>query len=177
MRILKAVIVLCVGIMAGACAVPETALARDAKIGYIEVPRILEEYQGYKRARKELEKMRADREAEFKERATKLENERRKLQDSLKLLSEKKRREREQEFMAKAQELEKWRLEQNKELTDREEGLLKRLEGDVRKALEKVAKKKYLFVVRKDIMLYMAEDADDLTDKVLKVLEKADKGK
>lgn len=173
MRTLKMAIIVCAGLLIGA-----PALAKDCKIGYIEVPRILEEYEGYKKARKDLEKMRADREEEFKQRAAELENTRRKLQESLKLLSETKRREKEEEFMSEAQELEKWRLTQNKELTDREEGLLKRLESDVRKALDRIAKKGgYLFVVRKDIMLYMTEDATDLTDKVLDTLQKVEKEK
>ncbi len=89
-------------------------------------------------------------------------------------LPTKKPGEKEQAFMDDAQKLEKWRLDQNKELSEREEGLLKRLESDVREALAKIGSKgKYSFVVRRDLMLYMNSSAKDLTDKVLDVLREA----
>ena len=169
MRTLMLVLITGVVLMAGA-----PAQARDCKIGLIDVPRILEEYEGYKERRKSLDEMRTSREAEFKKRATALQREERKLQESLKMLSEAKREEKVAEFRRKAQELEKWRMAQNKELADREEGMLKRLESDVRKSLEKIGKKgKYSFVVRRDLMLYTSPDAKDLTDKVLADLRKS----
>lgn len=154
-------------------AVARPAAARDIKIGYIEVPRLLEEFEGFKDARKDLDKTRADREEEFGRRAKALSKEAQDIKDNAKLLSPAKQKETEAAFNKKAQDLEEWRQTQNKELQEREEGLVKRLESDVRKTLETVgADGKFSFVVRKDLMLYMDPDATDLTDRVLAALRK-----
>ena len=156
------------------------AVARDCKIGYIDVPRLLEEFEGFKDARKYLDKTRADREEEFGRRAKELNKLAQEIKEGAKLLSPAKQREKEQDFNKRAQALEEWRQGQNKELQEREEGLVKRLETDVRKVLETVgADGKYSFVVRRDLMLYMDPDSTDLTDRVLATLSKqaAAKGK
>ena len=168
-----------VGVL-GLLAVVPPAVAKDCKIGYIEVPRLLEEFEGFKDARKDLDKTRADREEEFGRRAKLLSKEAQDIKEGARLLSPAKQKEKEAAFNKKAQELEEWRQTQNKELQEREEGLVKRLESDVRKTLETVgADGKFSFVVRKDLMLYMDADATDLTDRVLAALRKqaATKGK
>ncbi len=154
------------------------ARAKNCKIGYIDVPRILAEYEGYKQARKDLERTRAEREEEFTKRATALKKKGQEFQEGAKLLSEAKRRQREQEYMKEAQALEAWRFKQNRELQDQDEGLIKRLESDVREALETIgAKGKFSFVVRGDLMLYVEKDAEELTDRVLAALRRQFKGK
>ncbi len=173
MRTVQLVLIACILLASGGA-----SAARGCKIGYIDVPRILEEYEGYKAARKDLSQARVEREEEFAKRAAELKKLGERIQEGAKLLSEAKRRQKEQDYMKKAQDLEKWRFDQNKELQEREEGLLKRLESDVRKALETIgAKGKYSFVVRGDLMLYVTPDADDLTDDVLARLRKGEKGK
>jgi len=175
MRTVKLTAALSVVISLSACA---GVRAKDVKIGYIDVPRILAEYEGYKDARKDLDRTRADREDEFTKRATALKKMAQEIQEGAKLLSEPKRREKETEYMKKAQELEEWRVTQNKDLQEREEGLIKRLESDVRKALETIGEKgKFSFVVRGDLMLYVEKSAEDLTDAVLEALRKQSKGK
>jgi outer membrane protein len=175
MRTVKLAVALSVVISLVACVKGQ---AKDYKIGYIDVPRILAEYEGYKEARKDLDRTRSDREEEFGKRATALKKMAQEIQEGAKLLSEPKRREKEQDYMKKAQELEEWRVSQNKDLQDREEGLIKRLEADVRKALEMIgAKGKFSFVVRGDLMLYVDKSSEDLTDQVLDSLRKQSKGK
>jgi len=175
MRTVKLTAALSIVISLVACS---SVRAKDMKIGYIDVPRILAEYEGYKDARKELDRTRSDREDEFTKRATSLKKLAQEIQDGAKLMSEPKRREKEQDYMKKAQELEEWRVTQNKDLQDREEGLIKRLETDVREALKTIGEKgKFSFVVRGDLMLYVEKSAEDLTDAVLAALRKQAKGK
>jgi outer membrane protein len=175
MRTVKLAVALSAVISLSACA---TVKAKDVKIGYIDVPRILAEYEGYKDARKDLDRTRADREDEFTKRATVLKKLAQDIQEGAKLLSEPKRREKETEYMKKAQELEEWRVTQNKDLQEREEGLIKRLESDVREALKTIGEKgKFSFVVRGDLMLYVEKSSEDLTDAVLETLRKQSKGK
>lgn len=152
--------------------------AKDVKIGVIDVPRILEDYEGFRELRKELEKARIDREEEYTSRARALNKEAQEVKDGAKLLSEAKRREKEQALMKKAQDLEEWRQAQSKEQQEKEEGLLKRLEADVRKILDQVCVPAgYTFVVRKDLLLFVDKDAKDLTNDVLAALRKQSKGK
>jgi len=154
------------------------ARAKDTKIGYIDVPRVLAEYEGYKEARKGLDRVRGEREEEYARRAGALKKEGQEIQEGAKLMSEPKRRQREQEYMKKVQEFQEWQVAQNKDLQERDEGLIKRLESDVRKALETIGEKgKFAFVVRGDLLLYMDKTAEDLTDQVLAVLRKQAKEK
>lgn len=147
------------------------------RIGVIDVPRVLDEYEGFKDARKDLDKDRADREQQFGERYKALQKLGADLKEQASMLSEAKRKERQADLEKKAQDLEQWRQSQNKELQDREEGLMKRLEADVRKALEKIgADGKFAMVVRKDLLLYVDKSHVDLTDSVLAELRKQGKG-
>jgi outer membrane protein len=162
------------------CLVPacRTARAADVRIGYIDVPRVLEEYQEFKDARKDLDRERQDREDEYAKKVEELKKMGKDLKEKGSLLTEAKRRAKETEFMKKQQEIEEWRATQSKELAEKEEGLVKRLEADVRRVLEKVAvKEKMTFVVRRDLFLYMQPDAKDLTGVVLEELRKQSKEK
>ena len=152
--------------------------ASDCKIGYIEVPRILEEFDEFKEARSDLDKARADREEEAAKKYEEISKLGKELKEKGSMLSETKRRSKEQEFMKKQQELQKWGEEQRKDLAEKEEGMVKRLEADVRRVLEVVAdKEKVDFVVRRDLFLFMKKDSKDLTNAVLAELRRQAKGK
>ncbi len=154
------------------------ACAGDCRMGYIDVPRVLEEYDEFKASRKDLEKIREDREEEFAKRYKELQKMSRDLREKASLLSESKRRDKESEIMRKSQELEEWRTTNSKELMEKEEGLVKRLESDVRKVLEKLAEKERVdFVVRRDLFLFMKKDAKDLTSATLAELRRQAKSK
>jgi len=156
-------------LMSGAlCAMGSPAGASDVKVGYIEVPRILEEFDEFKQARTDLDKARSDREEEAAAKYEEIAKLGKELKEKGAMLSESKRRAKEKEFMSKQQDLQKWGEEQRKELAEKEEGMVKRLESDVRKVLEVVAvKEKVDFVVRRDLFLYMKSDSRDLTNAVL----------
>jgi len=85
-----------------------TSAASDCKIGYIEVPRILEEFDEFKDARADLDKSRADREEEAAKKYEEIAKLGKELKEKGSMLSESKRRAKEQEFMKKQQELQKW---------------------------------------------------------------------
>lgn len=160
-------------VVAAAVLLGASAPAKDVKIGVIDVPRVLDEFEGFKELRKELDKSRQDREEQYAKRARALNAEAQELKEGSKLLSDAKRREKEQALMKKAADLEEWRQGQSREQQEKEEGLLKRLEADVRKILaEQCAPSGYTFVVRKDLLLYVDKDAKDLTDQVLAALRK-----
>jgi outer membrane protein len=155
------------------CAVAPPVGAKDFKIGYIDVPRILEEYQGFKDAQSDLEKARKSREEEFGRRYEDLQKLQRELLGQDKMLTDAKKKAKAEELRKKSSELEEWRVTQSKELQERQEGLVKRLEADVRKVLEKVCESDgFSFVVRRDLLLYMDRNSVDLTDRVLAELRK-----
>lgn len=154
------------------------AEAKDCKIGYIDVPRILEEYEGFQDARKELDKDREKREEEFARKFRELQKYGSDLKEKWSLLSEAKRKEKEEDLVKRQKELQEWRNVQTQELTEKEEGLIKRLEADVRKVLETIgAKKKLSFVVRKDLFLYAERNSEDVTNEVLAALRRQGAGK
>lgn len=149
------------------------AVAGDVRIGYIDVNRILEEYESFKEARADLDNDRKDREEQLTKKVEELQKLGKELKEKGSILSESKRKAKEQEFMKKQQELEVWRTAQSKELAEKEEGLVKRLEADVRKVLDRLAEKeKMAFVVRRDLFLYMQPGSKDLTSAVLAELRK-----
>src|SRR5688572_4083815 len=141
------------------------AVAAADKIGYIDVPRILEEYEGFKEARKDLDRDKKTFEEDYNRRGASLQKMMQEMQDGAKMLSEAKRKEKGLEFEKKRKDFMEWQQDQSRRLQEREEGIIKRLEGDVRKTLEKVgADGGYAFVVRRDLLLYVRKDSTDLTD-------------
>jgi len=150
--------------------------AKDTKIGYIDVPRILEEFEGFRDGRKDLEKARKAFGEEYQVRMMALNKMMQEIQQGGAMLSEAKKKEKISAFEKKRQEFADWQEGETKKLQEREEGMIKRLEADVRKALETIgADGKYTFVVRKDLFLYVENGAVDLTDPVLASLRKAAK--
>lgn len=147
--------------------------AADDKIGYIDVPRILEEYEGFKEARKDLDRDKKAFEEDYNRKGAGLQKMMQEMQEGAKMLSEAKKKEKALEFEKKRKDFMEWQQDQSKRLQDREEGIIKRLEGDVRKVLERVgADGGYAFVVRRDLLLYVRKDSTDLTDQVLAALRK-----
>lgn len=148
------------------------------RIGMIDVPRVLEEYEGFKDATKALDKERLAGEQEYSERVKALQKLGKDFKDQSSMLSEAKRKEKQADLEKKAQDLEEWRQTKSKELQEKQEGLMKRLEADVRAALARIgADGKFAFVVRKDFLLYVDKSAVDLTDSVLTELRKQSTGK
>jgi len=180
-RVVSAIVAVGTAVVIGACLLVmpgARAEAKDGKIGYIDVPRILEEYEGFQDARKELDKDRAKREEEFAGRFKDLQKYSNDLKEKWSLLSEAKRKEKEEDLMKRQKELQDWRTVQMTELTEKEEGLIKRLEADVRKVLDTIGpQKKLSFVVRKDLFLYVERDSVDVTNDVLAALRRQNAGK
>ncbi len=150
--------------------------AKECRYGYLDVPRILEEYEGFKDANKGLEATREKLEKEAQDKRDALNREGEQIQKNAKLWSETTRQEKEQEYLKKAKEFQEWQVTKSKELQDKQEGLVKRLEADVRRVLEDIGRKGgFSFVVRGDLLLYRNADAQDLTDKVLAALRTQEK--
>lgn len=148
-------------------------MAAAEKLGYIDVPRILEEYEGFKEARKDLDRDKKTFEDDYGRRGATLQKMMQEIQESAKMLSEAKKKEKAVEFEKKRKDFMEWQQDQSRRLQEREEGIIKRLEGDVRKVLERVgADGGYAFVVRRDLLLYVRKDSTDLTDQVLAALRK-----
>ncbi len=149
------------------------AFARDTKVGVIDVPRLFEEFEGFKEAKKDLETLRKDREKENEKRVMDFQRQVEEFQRGAKLLSEAKQKEKANDLKKKQQDLQEWQGSQSKDLQEREEGMVKRLEGDVRKSLATIGPDGgFAFVVRKDLFLYADKDAQDLTDQVLAAMRK-----
>lgn len=169
LKTLRALAVLSVALVLS----PTRGFAAAEKIGYIDVPRILEEYEGFKEARRDLDRDKKTFEEDYGRRGASLQKMMQELQDGAKMLSEAKKKEKAVEFEKKRKDFMEWQQDQSRRLQEREEGIIKRLEGDVRKVLERIgADGGYAFVVRRDLLLYVRKDSTDLTDQVLAALRK-----
>jgi outer membrane protein len=168
--------VVAAGLLAAGLLAPGVAAAKADKVGYIDVPRVLEEFEGFRDGRKDLERDRKAFGEEYQRRVMALNKMAQDIQQGGGMLSEAKKKEKLADFEKKRGEFSEWQELESKKLQDREEGMIKRLEADVRKALETIgADGGFSFVVRKDLFLYVEKGAVDLTDPVLASLRRTAK--
>src|SRR5262245_53998519 len=96
-------------LLLAACCLPAAcARAADDKIGYIDVPRILEEYEGFKESRKDLDRAKKTFEEEYNRKGATLQKSMQELQEGAKMMSEAKKKEKAVEFEKKRKEFMEW---------------------------------------------------------------------
>jgi outer membrane protein len=142
------------------------------RIAYVDMDRVFGEYVETQKASQELNKEITARRQEI----TKLENEINTLKEELStqeiLLSKEEKLKRTQEINQKILDLQKYVRDVDIDLSRKEESMTKKLITEILSAVKKVGEKEeYTLVLRKDSLLYSKEDMD-LTDEVIKVLNK-----
>ncbi len=143
-----------------------------AKVGYVDMDRVFDEYTETQKASQELNKEINARRKEI----TKLENEITSLKEELNtqeaLLSKEERLKRAQEINQKIFDLQKYVRDVEMDLARKEETMTKKLITAILSVIKKVGEKEeYTLILRKDSILYGGEGMD-LTDEVIKVLNK-----
>lgn len=145
-----------------------------AKVGYVDMDRVFDEYTETQKASQELNKEITDRRKEI----TKLENEITTLKEELTaqevLLSREEKLKRSQEINQKILDLQKYVRDVEMDLARKEESMTRKLVTVIYNVVQEIGgKEKYILILRKDSILYGREDMD-LTDEVIRVLNKGE---
>lgn len=145
-----------------------TALAKEYKIGFVDLPKVFDEYKKTKTAAKELDDKRAAKEAERKAMVDEL----RKMRDEMSLMSEKAKGEKQALYESKEKILRDFETKVGSELMKERQDKLNAIMKDIEKVTSDYAKEtSYDLILNTRFMLYGNEQYD-LTSEILKRLNK-----
>jgi outer membrane protein len=150
--------------------VPLTAsLAADvAKIGVIDMQRVLETSSAGKAALSEIKQQKEQMEAELQKKKEEIEELRKQLERDAMVLSREKREEKEREGRIKLNDFKTMQKRYVNELKQQEKKHLQRMQKDILTLVEQIGKKEgYLLIVNKVGVLY-SPMSNDITDKLIK---------
>jgi len=155
-------------------AAPAAAVPASARIGYIDVQRVLARSAAGVAAREQLEKERAGIQKEMDGRRQELEKLRDEIEKKGPLLTADARREKQEQFERKRRDAARAADDYQKELEKKEATLLQKVLQEVGGVIEKVGKEKnyYMIVEKRNAgVLYATTDAD-LTDEVIRAYDR-----
>ncbi|HOK57222.1 MAG TPA: OmpH family outer membrane protein [bacterium] len=147
-------------------------LAQSGKIGYVDIKKV---FDNYDEAKKTEEKFKKEID-EAQKNLDKLQDEVKKMQEDYEkkksMMKPEEQTKKENEIKAKVQELSKKWMETKQKLDDRGKELENQIFEDIKKAIADYAKKNgFSMVVDSRLILY-GESAVDLTDEVIKLINK-----
>lgn len=163
-------------------AAPAPALAASpagAKIGYIDVQRVLARSAAGVAAREQLEREKATMQKEMDGKRQELEKLREDLEKKGPLMNADARREKQDQFDRKRRDAARLADDLQKELEKKEQGLLQKVLAEVSTVIERVGKEKgYWLIVEKRgaVVLYASNDAD-LTDEIIRAYDRDQRAK
>ncbi len=153
---------------------PSAKLNADVyvKVGYVDIPRILEGYRETQRATEMFSRGIKEEDEVMKEREKEIAQLQRSLREQKVILSGREKRKREKEIDQKIKELEKSAKKLKQEFSTREKGLAREIMKEIYRAIKSVGiEGGYSLIIEKRELLYAAEDLD-LTEEVLAKLNK-----
>lgn len=151
------------------------AFAGDAKMGFVDLQKVLNESTPGIKAKAEIEAMFKERKAQIDEKIKEVE----KLKDDLKkqalVLSEDARREKSEQISAKEKEIDRLTTDTreflDKEQRKREMDIIKKMDG----AIDAYGKEQgYTLIIPREVVLYWAENTD-LTAEIIKRINAGEK--
>lgn len=147
-------------------------LAQNSKIGYVDIKKVFDNYEEAKKTEEKFKKEIDDAQKDL----DKLQEEVKKMQDDYEkkknMMKPEEQTKKENELKAKIQELSKKWIETKQKLDDRGKALENQIFEDIKKAIGDYAKKNgYSMVVDSRLILY-GESAVDLTDEIIKIINK-----
>lgn len=158
-------------------AVSASAPASSARVGVIDVQRVLARSAAGVSAREQLERERAVMQKEMDGRRLDLEKLREELEKKGPLMTADSRREKQDAFERKRRDAARLADDFQKELEKKEQTMLQRVLQDLSGIIERVAKDKgYAVIVERRGLLWAAVDAD-LTDEIIRVYDQESAGK
>ncbi|MCM8784982.1 MAG: OmpH family outer membrane protein [Candidatus Omnitrophica bacterium] len=147
-------------------------LAQNSKIGYIDIKKVFDNYEEAKKTeanfKKEVDEAQKD--------LDKLEGEVKKMQEDYEkkknMMKPEEQTKKENELKGKIQELSKKYLETKQRLDERGKTLENQIFENIKKAISEYAKKNGYSIVVDSRMILYGEDAVDLTEEIIKILNK-----
>lgn len=163
-RTLSVIIVSCLGLTS-------TGMAADvAKIGVIDLQRVLETSNPGKSAQAEIKKQKEQMETDLKQKGAEIEQIRQKLERESMVMNKETREEKEREARIKLNDFKTLQKKYRTELQDLEKRLVNQLQNEVFSIVEELGKKEgYLLIVTKIGVLYSPKTID-ITDKLIQML-------
>ena len=140
--------------------------AENLKIGYVNLGRVFDNYLKTKASDANLEKKGKQKEAELEGRM----NELKQLRQSLELLSDDARAAKSKEIEDKAEELQRFRNNTARDLRRERDKIAKGILAEIQRNLQEFAKANGFSVILDSQSLLYGQDALDVTDEVLKLL-------
>lgn len=144
------------------------AFAKEYKIGYVDLPKIFEEYKKTKSSEKALEDKARAKTAEEKVMVDELK----KLESEQAMLSEKGKADKQKTIEAKSNALQDFRRKTQEELMKEKNGMLEGILKDIEGVISAYAKENGYDIVLNSRMLLYGADQYDVTAEVLKRLNK-----
>jgi len=142
------------------------AYAAELKIGYVDVARVFDNYNKTKDQDKILEQQNNKK----KEERDKLVKQIRKMKDELDILSEKAKEKKQTQIDEKIKELQEYDQQTRTGLRQQRDEVVRKILKETEQVIEKYAKKNdYTMILNNRVLLY-GQKQDDLTDKILKIL-------
>ena len=143
-----------------------------AKIGVIDLQKILETSANGKSIQAELKKQKDKMEADLKKKGAEIETIRKRLERESMVMGKEKREEKERESRIKINDFKSLQKKFRSDLQKLEGNLINRLKTDIDEIVKKIGKKEgYLLIINKFGVIY-SPDSIDVTDKVIGELNK-----
>ena len=141
-----------------------------AKIGIVDLQRVIETSDPGKSARAEIEKEKDIMLQELKEKGAEIEALAKQLERESMVMSKEKREEKEREFRIKQDDFRMLNKKNNEKMQELQKGLLNKVVKDAFTLAEEIGKKEgYLLIIRNETVLY-APNSIDITDQLIKQL-------
>ena len=138
-----------------------------AKIGVIDLQKILETSANGKFIQAELKKQKDEMEADLKKKGTEIENIRKRLERESMVMGKEKREEKEREFRIKTNDFKSLQKKYRSDLQKHEGRLMQKLSDDVNEIVNEIGKKEgYLIIINKLGVIY-SPNSIDVTDNVI----------
>lgn len=151
----------------------EIPVFAEVKFGYVDFVRVFNNYKKTVKVEEGLEKKGEKKQKERDELVAKI----RKLKDEIELLSDEAKKDKKEEFDKKVKELQEFTSKSSKELLKEKDDAAREIIEEFDKVVKELGKKEdYTFIFDQRTILYGGK-AYDLTDEVLKALNKGYKDK
>jgi outer membrane protein len=138
-----------------------------AKIGVIDLQKILETSAGGKFIQSELKKQKDTMEADLKKKGTEIENIRKRLERESMVMGKEKREEKERESRIKINDFKSLQKKYRSDLQKLEGKLMQQLSDDINAIVDEIGKKEgYLLIINKLGVIY-SPNSIDITDKII----------
>ncbi len=143
--------------------------AKEGKIGVVYLRKVFESYEKTKAYDEKL----AAKSREIEQKIRQLQQDIEKIQASLEVLGEKERAEKIKELREKQMQLRKYQLEAMRNISQERDAYMREILRDIKPVITDYAKKNgYDIILNGDMLLYSA-DGYDLTDDIVKLLNKS----